>query len=81
MTGPISSLHGALEDTGAMAASAWWPDDRRWCVSTDIDFDSTYIGASRSCAVDLLDEARLETFRVAISDDAAADSDVINRLS
>lgn len=24
--------------------SLWWPDDRSWCVATDVDLNSTYIG-------------------------------------
>lgn len=24
----------------------WWPDDRAWCVATEVDFHSTYLGRS-----------------------------------
>jgi hypothetical protein len=30
-------------------AQLWWPDDRRWFVSTEIDGHSTYVGAPRPC--------------------------------
>ncbi len=38
----------------------WWPDDRAWCVATDIDLDSTYVGASRECVARLLADPDLE---------------------
>ena len=27
----------------------WWPDDRAWCVVTEIDFTWSYIGGSSAC--------------------------------
>jgi hypothetical protein len=27
----------------------WWPKDRAWCVATEIDFESTYVGGSAAC--------------------------------
>jgi hypothetical protein len=47
-------LRGAIEASdGGQAGSPfepppsfWWPDDRAWFVSTDIDCFSTYVGAS-----------------------------------
>jgi hypothetical protein len=29
------------------APSFWWPGDRAWFVSTDIDFPCTYVGGTR----------------------------------
>jgi hypothetical protein len=51
LTGP------PLEDLGP---SLWWPDDRAWCVATEIDFRWTYVGGSRRCIAAVLDDARLE---------------------
>ena len=31
------------------SASLWWPGDRAWCVATDIDLMSTYVGGTRAC--------------------------------
>ena len=42
------------------SASMWWPDDHAWFVATEVDFTSTYVGASRSCASSLLSAAGLE---------------------
>lgn len=46
----------------------WWPEDRAWCVATEIDFQSTYVGASRTCIDRLLADDRLEIYEVAASD-------------
>ena len=56
----------------------FWPDDRAWCVATEIDLDSTYIGGSEALAEALLAEPRLETWRVQAGDPINAWSDSIN---
>lgn len=45
---------------GLDGPNIWWPADRSWCVSTDIDLDSTYIGASEECIKRLLSHPSLE---------------------
>jgi hypothetical protein len=29
--------------------SIWWPDDRAWCVATEVDGYDSYVGGSRAC--------------------------------
>ena len=58
----------------------FWPDDRAWCVATEIDLDSTYVGGSEALAQALLAEPRLETGRVEPGDPINAYSDSINPL-
>lgn len=58
----------------------FWPDDRAWCVATEIDLDSTYIGGSEALAQALLGEPRLEARRVQPGDPINAYSDSINPL-
>ena len=41
-----------------------WPDDRAWCVATDVDLRSTYIAATPALADELLSDGRLETWPV-----------------
>ena len=31
----------------------WWPDDRAWFVSTQVDYAWTYIGGAQECGVTL----------------------------
>ncbi len=54
----------------------WWPDDRVWCVATDIDLDSTLIAGSTALMHELLTDERFETLEVRGSD---ARGDTTNR--
>jgi hypothetical protein len=38
----------------------WWPDDRAWCVATEIDFKWTYVGGSPTCVQQVLNDPELE---------------------
>jgi hypothetical protein len=58
--------------------SLWWPDDRAWCVATDVEMRETYLGASRACVNRLLTDERLEIMRVTADQDITWESDVIN---
>ena len=29
--------------------SIWWPDDRAWCVATEVDGYDSYVGGSQAC--------------------------------
>jgi len=60
------------------SASLWWPRDRAWCVATDVDLRSTYIGASESCVHDIVSSPELEAMRVSADQTLTADTDTIN---
>ena len=36
-------------DVFGMSAHPWWSEDHAWCVATDIDLMTTYLGASAAC--------------------------------
>jgi hypothetical protein len=57
----------------------FWPQDRGWCVATEIDLDSTYVGGSPALIDDLLQDPRLEALAVHPDDPIWADSDTINQ--
>jgi hypothetical protein len=40
--------------------SCWWPEDRAWCVATEIDFTWTYVGGTRECIQQVIDDPELE---------------------
>jgi hypothetical protein len=52
------------------SANLWWPADQAWCVVTDIDLTSTYVGGSAACIADLRTASGIEAVPVA-PDDAA----------
>jgi hypothetical protein len=58
--------------------SLWWPDDRAWCVATDVDLQSTYLGASSECINRLLADDELEAMLVVPGQETSLDGDTIN---
>ena len=60
------------------SANLWWPNDRAWCVATEIDFMTTYVGGSLGAINDILTCKDLETFRVQPSDGVQWASDTVN---
>jgi hypothetical protein len=58
--------------------SLWWPDDRCWCVVTDVDLNSTYIGASLDCVQALVSDDQLEVLPVTAEQTITFDTDTIN---
>ncbi|MCQ4118419.1 hypothetical protein [Rhodococcus tibetensis] len=65
---------------GGMSAHLWWPEDRAWCVATDIDLMTTYLGASAECVDAVLAEAALEVLPATPDQRVTWDSDTINPL-
>jgi hypothetical protein len=55
------------------SANIWWPADHAWCVVTDIDLMSTYVGASAACIDELLATPGLEVARARPTDRLAID--------
>jgi hypothetical protein len=56
----------------------WWPEDRAWCVATEIDFMSTYIGASDACVEAILRTPDIEALPASVDDRITGDADTIN---
>jgi hypothetical protein len=56
----------------------WWPDDRGWCVASEIDLPYTFIGGSRQLIEEILAHPLLEALPATISQSITADSDAIN---
>jgi len=46
------------------SANIFWPDDRAWCVGSDVDLKSSYISASESAVHELMIQFAGEAFRV-----------------
>ncbi|MGW1541588.1 hypothetical protein ACWCPM_15360 [Streptomyces sp. NPDC002309] len=69
-------LAGALADAVSPTAldefrelpDLWWPQDRAWCVGSDVDLASTYVGGSPELIAELLAAPDLETHAVGPGD-------------
>ena len=44
--------------------SIWWPEDRAWCVITEVDGYSTYVGGTASCVDAVIASSDLEAIEV-----------------
>lgn len=62
------------------SANVWWPDDRAWCVATDIDLMTSYVGGRRDAVAALLARGDLETAEVPPDQKLAWDTDQLNPL-
>jgi hypothetical protein len=67
LIGPIAAAPHVIEGRYALIPrpSLWWPDDRSWCVATEVDFCWTYVGGSASCIRDVEGDETLEVLRTA----------------
>jgi hypothetical protein len=79
--GPIEAeLDPANDDVfDGQSPSLWWPDDRSWCVATEIDFMSTLVGGSRECIKAILTSPDLEALPVRAEDPIGRDT--VNPIS
>jgi hypothetical protein len=78
--GPVTAASQSLESGrfGHRSCNLWWPDDQAWCVATDIDLDSTYVGGSQACIQEILADSELEAMPIAPTAGITADSDALN---
>ncbi|MGH2663989.1 MAG: hypothetical protein ACRDH8_14560 [Actinomycetota bacterium] len=70
--GPISAA-GSLVfeiDGSPQSPNLWWPDDRTWCVASEIDLPTTYVGGSLECIERLLDVPVLNASQTGPDDQA-----------
>lgn len=58
--GPLSAIGSFFVDFWWDSPNLWWPEDRSWCVGTDIDLESTYVGGSAACIDALIACAQFE---------------------
>lgn len=67
--GAISSSLDNLEDPRfTNPPTFWWPEDRSWFASSDIDASSTYIGGSKKLIERILKDPALEAFPADLND-------------
>lgn len=80
LEGPIEAAAETFYPDGhdQQSAALWWPSDQSWCVATEVDFESTYVGGSRECIDAILAASDLEALEVSITDGITWASDVVN---
>jgi hypothetical protein len=68
-----TSFVQAIEILEGHSPNLWWPSDHAWCVGTEIDLDSTYVGGSKPFIDAILQSQELEAFEVGSTDSTSAD--------
>jgi hypothetical protein len=65
-------IGGSLEDIARFhfdgwwqSPNIWWPEDRAWCVASEVDGYDTFVGGSRACIQAVLDSEGLEALPIA----------------
>ena len=62
--GPLDAVMSFVEERmdpfWGKSPSIWWPQDRAWCVTTDVDLFDTFVGGSRECIEAVLGNLDLE---------------------
>jgi hypothetical protein len=63
--GPVEALMEAgFVQSGGQSPNLWWPEDHAWCVATEIDLKTTYIGCTGQCRDELLADGGLEALTI-----------------
>lgn len=56
----------------------WWPEDRAWCVASEIDLPCTYVGGDTQLIERLLSDGRIEALPARLTDGVTIGSDIVN---
>jgi hypothetical protein len=59
----------------SQSPNLFWPEDRSWCVASEIDLNCTLVGGSVALMEHLAADPRLEVWRVGAEDPVTWDSD------
>ena len=76
--GALEGILGFYSHFLAHPPNVWWPADRAWFVATDVDLNSTYVGASQECISELLDHPSVEAVPATRDASVAMTADTIN---
>ena len=56
------------------SANLWWPEDRAWCVHTEIDLNTTYVAGSQGLIDAILASEKLEAYQLEPTDELVNDA-------
>jgi hypothetical protein len=76
-SGPIRGIGESMR-AGWQSANLLWPEDRAWCVATEIDFAWTYIGGGDALIQGLIKDPALEAMTAQIQNGITYEADRIN---
>ncbi len=79
LNAPLAAV-GDLHEYLCHAPSVWWPQDRAWCIGTDVDLVTTYVGGASAAIDALLADNQLEVLQVGDDQSVTWEADTINPL-
>jgi hypothetical protein len=74
---PLADI-GSFYGDYANAPNIWWPEDRAWCVGSDVDLMSTYLGGTAAMVEAVTRERDLEALAIPRGQDVTWEADKIN---
>jgi len=80
LQGPVEAAASALDPPWNRSANLWWPDDQTWCVGSEIDLMTTYVGGTAACIEAILARDDLEALPVSVDQSVTWEADEINPL-
>jgi hypothetical protein len=79
LSGPIGGIGESMcEEPHWQSTNLLWPEDRAWCVATEIDFAWTYIGGGTALIQALINDPALEAMPTQIHHGITYEADRIN---
>jgi hypothetical protein len=77
--GPTDALgEGAYNSAHRQSPNLCWPEDRAWCLATEIDLNSTYLGCEDACAEDIVALREIEALVIDPATGIDFASDLLN---
>jgi hypothetical protein len=81
LAGPVqAAADNVLEPPSRQSPNLWWPEDRAWCVATEIDLNTTYVGCGDACRDAILALPEVEALPIDPATGITADSDLVNAV-
>ena len=80
LEGPMHAVAETVLDAPSQSPNLWWPDDRAWCVATEIDLNTTYIGCSADCCAEIVALPEVEALPVEPAYGITLRSDLLNSI-
>lgn len=79
LSGPIGAIGESMcEEPVWQSANLWWPEDRAWCIATEIDFAWTYLAGDSALVETLTSDPGLEALPAQIGHAVTYAADRIN---
>ncbi len=76
--GDLDSATTSVSPLSWQSVSIWWPKDRAWCVATEIDMMSTYVGGTASCIEEIIADEQFEAWQTDLDHRVDINGDYVN---